>query len=82
MAVITTPVAPLMQQQAEMDVRPYKQALAKAEIWAGLKMVAIGSVITGITYAIAPPGGIFLVSFAPLFGVFHMLRGLFRLAAA
>jgi len=80
MSAITTPVTAL--QQPGIDLRPLKRAAAKAEILSGLRMVALGAVITGVTYAIAPAGGLFIVSFAPLFGVFHTLHGLYKLATA
>jgi uncharacterized membrane protein len=79
MSAITTPATPLPQG---IDLREIKRAAAKAEILNGLKLVAIGAVITGVTYAIASPGGMFIVSFAPLFGVFHTLHGLYKLATA
>jgi len=80
MSAITTPAAPM--QQPGIDVRELKRAAAKKEIFSGLKMVAIGAVITGVTFAIASPGGFYLISFAPLFGVFHTLHGLYKLATA
>jgi len=81
MSAITTPATPM--QQPGIDLRELKRAAAKAEIFNGLKLVAIGTVITGVTYAIAPAtGGFFVVSFAPLFGVFHALHGLYKLATA
>jgi len=80
MSAITTPATPM--PQPGIDLRPLKRAAAKVEIFSGLKLVAIGTVITGVTYAIAPPGGLFLISFAPLYGVFHTLRGLYKLATA
>jgi hypothetical protein len=82
MATMTNSLTGTMQQQQQaVDLRPLLRAVAKAEIWQGVKLFAIGTAITVGTYMIAP-GGLFLISFAPIYGVYHMLHGVYKLAAA
>jgi hypothetical protein len=82
MATMTSSLTGTTQQQQQaVDLRPLLRAVAKAEIWQGVKLFAIGTAITAGTYMIAP-GGLFLISFAPIYGVYHVLHGVYKLAAA
>ncbi|HEY1272899.1 MAG TPA: hypothetical protein VGF08_12975 [Terriglobales bacterium] len=87
MATISnTPGTMTMNQapQFAIDLKALARAAALKEVRQGLTMLVIGLVITVGTYAMADAagGGLFLISFAPIYGIYHTLHGLWKLATA
>jgi hypothetical protein len=85
MATLTAPVPVPTHQLQAIDMRPLIRAAAAAELRQGLKMFAIGAVVTVGTFMLADAIGapIFLVSFGPLiYGAYHSIHGLYKLATA
>ena len=80
-AAMQPSVIPAQTQAQAVDMRPLARVMAKAEIWQGVKLFVIGAAIIVGTYMIAP-GGLFLISFAPIYGVYHVFHGLYKLATA
>jgi hypothetical protein len=53
------------------------------QFWLGVALIAVGIVATVLTYALAPPGGVYIVALGPIaFGLRSLIRGLIALSRA
>ena len=76
-----TSVGPITGQPYSADELDAARSEAKRTILFGGALFALGAVITGVTYAVAEPGGKFTVVFGLLiFGAWRAATGLFYLA--
>ena len=74
----------IQQQKAEQSaenrkVRRYEQSRWLLTVLAGIGLIILGTVVTGVTYQMAEPGGTFIVTSGVIFvGVLLLLKGLYH----
>lgn len=71
------PWSAAVQQQDRRRRAANARNQAAGQILTGLALIALGAALTALTFAMAEPGGTFVVAFGPIiFGAISVLAGL------